>query len=103
MKKICIFVLVAVLTLGLLTGCRRNNPMDTTTPSTAAPTTQPTTAPTTRPTTAPTTAPTTEPMIDEILPGTEDTIDPTNGEATVDPTAGANEDGQTRGRMMPKY
>ena len=103
MKKICIFALIAVLTLGLLTGCRSNTPMNTTVPPTAAPTTQPTTAPTTRPTTAPTTAPTTEPIIDEMLPGTEDTIDPTNGEVTVDPNAGANEDSQARNRRMPKY
>ena len=103
MKKICTFALVAVLTIGLLTGCRSNNPMNTTVPPTAAPTTQPTTAPTTRPTTAPTTAPTTEPIIDDMIPGTEDTINPTNGEATVDPTAGANEDSQARNRRMPKY
>ena len=105
MKKICTFALVAVLTLGLMTGCRRNNPMDTTVPSTAAPTTQPTTAPTTRPTTAPTTAPTTEPIIDDMLPGDEDTVPPTNGAAdgTVDPTAGANEDSQTKSRSMPRY
>ena len=103
MKKICTFALVAVLTLGLMTGCRGNKPMDTTVPTTTAPATQPTTAPTTRPTTAPTTAPTTEPMIDDMIPGTEDTIDPSNGEATIDPSAGANEDGQTRNRVTPRY
>ena len=93
MKKICIFTLVAVLALGLMTGCRGNKPMDTTVPTTVAPTTAPTTMPTTQPTTAPTTAPTTEPPMDDLLPGTEDTIDPSNG---------ANED-QTRNRRMPKY
>ena len=96
MKKICMLGLAAVLILCLLTGCRGNKPMDTTVPTTVAPTTMPTTAPTT----APTTMPTTQPIIDDMLPGTEDTLPPTNGseDGTVDPSAGANEDANARSR-----
>ena len=96
MKKICMLSLVAVLILCLLTGCRGNKPMDTTAPSTAAPTTRPTTAPTI----APTTAPTTQPIIDDMLPGTEDTVPPSNGaeDGAVDPSAGANDDTNARSR-----
>ena len=96
MKKICTLSLAAVLAMCLLAGCRSNKPMDTTAPSTAAPTTMPTTAPTTRPTT-PTT---TQPIIDDMLPGTEDTLEPSNGaeEGTVDPNAGANEGTNTPSR-----
>lgn len=100
MKKICMLSLVAVLILCLLTGCRGNKPMDTTVPSTAAPITRPTTAPTTAPTTSPTTAPTTQPIIDDMLPGTEDTVPPSNGsdDGAVDPSAGANDDTNARSR-----
>lgn len=102
MKKFCATALILVLTLCLFAGCR-SNPAPTT-PSTAAPTTQPTAAPTTRPTTAPTTAPTTMPTtapttmpstdmtgpdMDEMIPGAEDTIDPTNG---------ANQESRNRAR-----
>lgn len=46
MKKYCIAVLALVLTCSVLTGCRgRNQPMETTAPTTA-PTTQATTVPT---------------------------------------------------------
>ena len=85
MKRICIFALVVVLTMSVMTGCRSGNSGDTTN-TTAAPTTASTAAPTTMPTmpatTAPSTMPTTtmtEPTMENILPGTEDTIDPTNG------------------------
>ena len=100
MKKTYVLVLAAVLMLSLLTGCRRMNPMDTTVPSTAAPTT----APTTLPTTAPTTAPTTEPFPEDILPGTEDTVDPSSGANVdpVDPTVGTTQD-PARNRRTPKY
>ena len=81
MKKFCILAFVVVLAVSVMTGCRFGGSMDTTT--TTATTEAPTTiAPTTRPTTAPTTLPTTvatEPSTMDILPGTEDTVDPTNG------------------------
>ena len=79
MKKISIFALALVLALSVLTGCRKADTNVTTTPSTTTtPTTRPTVPPTTTP---PTTMPpvTTEPTVMDILPGTEDTIDPTNG------------------------
>lgn len=104
MKKYLILVLVFVLTLCVLTGCRSRQPETTTTaPSkiptstTAAPTTMPTTATTTAPSTAPATAPTTgsamEPGIDDMIPGAEDTIDPSNG---------ANDSTGPVGRSMPR-
>ena len=80
MKKICSIALVLVLTVSMLAGCRSTKPAVTTTPT--APSTRPTTAPTTAPTTMPTTQATTEmtePSMDELIPGTEDTINPTNG------------------------
>ena len=79
MKRISIFLLVLVLAMSVLTGCRRTDTNVTTTPST---TTQPTVRPTVPPTTnPPTTMPsiTTEPSMEDILPGTEDTVNPTNG------------------------
>ena len=84
MKKICSIALVLVLTVSMLVGCRSTKPAVTTVPTVPStrPTTAPTTAPTTMPTTAPTTQPTTEmtePSMDDLIPGTEDTIDPTNG------------------------
>ena len=87
MKKILCITLAAVLTVCALTGCRSKAP-ENTTPSTA-PATRPTAAPTTRPTTPPTTAPTTAPTtpstdmtmpdMGDMVPGSEDTIDPSNG------------------------
>lgn len=107
MKKFLIFALVLVLTMSLMAGCRRKEPAATTTaPSatTAAPTTRPTTAPTTRPTTMPTTEPTTMPSqsgtdttdsgMEDLLPGTED---------TVDPSSGANQATGQRSSRMPGY
>ena len=85
MKKYLSVLLVLVLTLSLMTGCRRAKPEDTTVPTTTVrPTLPPTTAPTTRPTTAPTTAPTTQPDttgpdMEDLIPGTEDTVDPSSG------------------------
>ena len=90
MKKIIAIALVLVLTVCALAGCRSNQPQTTTVPTTtAAPTTKPipapTTAPTTQPTTAATTMPTTAstdmtgPDMGDMIPGTDDTIDPTNG------------------------
>jgi len=79
MKKIIILALVFVLTMCVMTGCRSVDDTATTAPSTTvAPTTRPTVPPTTNP---PTTMPsiTTEPGMEDILPGTEDTINPTNG------------------------
>lgn len=79
MKKIGIFALALVLAMSVMTGCRRVDNTVTTEPSTTVmPTTRPTVPPTTTP---PTTMPsvTTEPGMVDILPGTEDTIDPTNG------------------------
>ena len=105
MKKLIALALVLVLTLGVLTGCRRKQPEATTTaPTTMAPTTRPTTAPTTRPTTAPTTAPTTMPTVgtdrmpdmEDMIPGPEDTIDPSNGANDSTTATGA------RGRNLPR-
>lgn len=79
MKKLSIFALVLVIAMGVMTGCRRADDTVTTVPSTTvAPTTRPTVPPTTTP---PTTMPsvTTEPGMVDILPGTEDTVNPTNG------------------------
>lgn len=87
MKKVLSITFVLVLTVATLAGCRSRNPEPTTVP-TAAPTratTAPTSAPTTMPTTAPTTQPTmpstdmTGPDMGDMIPGTDDTIDPTNG------------------------
>ena len=109
MKKYVALALVLVLTLGVLTGCRRKQPeASTTVPTTMAPTTMPTVAPTTRPTTAPTTAPSTMPTtgtdmgpgmmpgMDDMVPGPEDTIDPTNGANDSTTATGA------RGRNLPR-
>ena len=103
MKKIISIAFVLVLTVCLLAGCRSKQP-ETTVPSTTAATEAPTTVPTTQPpteapTVAPTEAPTeattdiTGPDMGDMMPGAED---------TVDPSSGANED-QTRNRRMPKY
>ena len=80
MKKFIILPLAFVLTLSVMTGCRRNVTPENTSPSTNAtvPTTMPTVPPTTIPPTMPSTT-MTEPDMGDILPGTEDTIDPTNG------------------------
>lgn len=87
MSKQFRIALVLVLTLCLLTGCRSRQAEDTTVPSTTAPvvTTEPTMAPTTAPTEAPTTEATqdttdmTGPDMEDMLPGSEDTVDPSNG------------------------
>ena len=100
MKKYLCLALALVLTVFALTGCRRkkNEVTQPTTvpPTTMAPTTRPTTAPTTAPTTMPTTAPTTmpstEPGMDDMIPGPEDTIDPSSG---------ANESTGARSRPIP--
>lgn len=106
MKKYVAMALALVLTLGVLTGCRRKQPeMTTTAPTTMAPTTRPTTAPTTRPTTAPTTAPTTMPTtgtdtmpgMDDMIPGPEDTIDPSNGANETTNATGP------RSRNLPRH
>ena len=88
MKKVFSIALVLVLTVTMLAGCRSNTPSDTSASSTA-PATKPTTAPTAAPTTMPTTAPTTQPTqpstdmtgpdMGDMIPGTDDTIDPSNG------------------------
>ena len=87
MKKFLSIAFVLVLTVAVLAGCRSNKPAPTTVPT--APPTRATTAPTTAPTTLPTTAPTTQPTqpstdmtgpsMGDMIPGTDDTIDPTNG------------------------
>lgn len=92
MKKILCASLAAVLTMIALTGCRSKAPENTTVPTTV-PATRPTTVPATQPTTAPTTAPATHPTttptapsgdmtmpdMQDMIPGAEDTIDPSNG------------------------
>lgn len=82
MKKFFSIALVLVLTVALLAGCRSNPTNGTSAPAATAPTTRATIAPTTRPTTAPTTQPSTDmtgPDMGNMIPGTDDTIDPTNG------------------------
>jgi len=88
MKKFYSIALVLVLTVAVLTGCRSNSPADTSSATTSAPT-RPSTAATSAPTTMPTTMPTTQatqpstdmtgPDMEGLIPGTDDTIDPTNG------------------------
>jgi len=106
MKKYVAMALALVLTLGVLTGCRRKQPeMTTTAPTTMAPTTRPTTVPATRPTTSPTTAPTTMPTtgmdtmpgMDDMIPGPEDTIDPSNGANETTNATGP------RARNLPRH
>ena len=76
MKKFSIFVLVLVLVMGVLTGCRRVDNDTNTDPSfTTVPTSLPTVPPVTNP---PATKAPDSGMVD-ILPGTEDTINPSNG------------------------
>lgn len=88
MKKFIALALIAILSLGLLAGCRSRRVETTTVPTTVpapvttAPTTRPTTMPTTEPTTHDTMEPGTDDMMpdmDDMIPGPEDTIDPTNG------------------------
>ena len=86
MKKICSIAFVLVLTVAVLAGCRSNTPAST---SASTEPTRVTTAPTSAPTTMPTTAPTTQatqpstdmigPSMGDMIPGPDDTIDPTNG------------------------
>lgn len=88
MKKFYSIALVLVLTVALLAGCR-SNPSGSTSASTSSTPTRPSSAATSAPTTMPTTAPTTQatqpstsmtgPAMDDLIPGTGDTIDPTNG------------------------
>ena len=103
MKKYIALVLVLVVALSVLTGCRRNKPAETTVPTTTAPTTRPTTAPTTRPTTAPTTQPTTMPTtgpgMEDMIPGSEDTIDPSNG---ANNSTGITGPTNARSRQLPR-
>lgn len=86
MKKYGYTALALLLVISLLAGCRSKKADDTTVPhvTTTAPTTQATTPPATtmpRPTTQPTqpSADTTESTMDELIPDTGDTVDPTNG------------------------
>lgn len=72
MKKFTVIAFVLVLTLGLFTGCGRND--DNMTTATTPSTTRPATTPSTQATTG-----TTMPGMDDMLPGSEDTIDPSNG------------------------
>ena len=87
MKKVFSIALVLVLTVATRAGCRSRKPEPTTVPTSAP--TRATTAPTSAPTTMPTTAPTTQatqpstdmtgPDMGDMIPGTDDTIDPSNG------------------------
>lgn len=80
MKNLTILALVFILTAGLMTGCGcSNSNADTIPTTTVAPTSAPTTMPST---TAPSTTPSTDmtmPSVDDLVPGPEDTIDPSNG------------------------
>jgi hypothetical protein len=79
MKKFSIIALVLVLTVSTLAGCRKTDTNVTTVPTTTMPTSRPTVPPTTTPPTTMPSVPATEPSMDEMLPGTEDTVNPTNG------------------------
>ena len=80
MKKLIILPLAFVLAMCVLTGCRRADAPATTVPTTTvAPTTRPTVPPTTTPPTTMPSTTATEPGMDDMIPGTEDTVDPTNG------------------------
>lgn len=99
MKKICLLILALAAVTGILSGCGCT--AGTTTPNTTATvpsTTQQRPAETTRPTVPMPTMPSER----EMIPGTEDTIDPSNGadNGMVDPTAGANENAR-HGRRRP--
>jgi hypothetical protein len=72
MKKYGIFAAVLVLTLALLTGCRKSNAAPTELPPTTGATIVPTTAPTTIPTTIPTTVPPTD-MTEDFVPTEHET------------------------------
>ena len=89
MKKVLLLIisLTAVTSMLVGCGCTAGTNMPTATPAPSA--TQPRPSETVRPTTATPTIPSGE----EMIPGTEDTIDPSNGadDGMVDPTAGANE------------
>lgn len=101
MKKYLILALVFVLALSLLAGCFGRRKNENTFPATTETTVTPVTRPTTRPTTQPT-----MPSMDDMIPGTEDTIDPDSGATgeTIDPTNGANqEDGAARRRVSPRF
>ena len=99
MKKISILALALVLTMCVLTGCRGTDNTATTTSTTTQPTSRPTLPPATNP---PTTMPsiTTEPTMEDMLPGTEDTIDPTNG-ANQGGTNGGAQGGTNGGSQGP--
>ena len=76
MKKLSIFALALVLAMSVLAGCRgADNDMPTDTNVTTMPTSLPTVPPVTNP---PASSTPDSGMVD-ILPGAEDTIDPSNG------------------------
>ena len=86
MKKYSILVALLVLTVALLTGCRRSSAKPTELPPTQGATLMPTTEPTTIPTTLPTTAPSTAvPTGENINPGETETGNSTG--ATNETTA----------------
>ena len=98
MKRFSILALVLVLTLGLLAGCRSqsntgtSNTGNTNTPTNTVPqntTVVPVPTPTPE-SSAPTTIMPTDGM-DEIIPGPEDMIDPSNGANKDDTTTETNE------------
>ena len=99
MKKTFAVLLIIALSIALLTGCFGRRKKEPTVPTTTAPTV----APTTRPVTVPTTAPT-MPSMDDIIPGTEDTVDPDSGAhgETIDPNNGANREKDNR-KNSPKF
>lgn len=85
MKKITIIGCVLALTLGLFTGCGCSASVTDMTTNTTNATTMPPS--TTKPATTPSTQATTEvtmPGMDDMIPGSEDTIDPSNGANQTD-------------------
>ncbi len=104
MKKFGIIALVLVLTVSLLAGCRsqNSNPSTNTTPSTnnTVPSSTPVIPTPTPSYSEPTnTMPSTD--MDELIPGTEDTIDPSNGankdDAGTNSTDGTGSTNSTNG------
>lgn len=101
MKKLAMIAWIFILTAGLMAGCFGRRDRETTPATTTASTAAPT-VPTTRPhITEPT-----MPSMEDVIPGTEDTIDPESGEngETIDPDNGSNKgDKDARRKASPKF
>ena len=106
MKKISIFVLILVLTVSVLSGCRRKNEGETSEPSASTtPSTQATTG-TTVPTATDSSRETDDNgIIDDIITEGSDIIDDVlpDGTTHTGDSNGGDDAGNVRGRGMPRY